>query len=192
MSDPVEVDLIGLPLDGGGYPDGVEIGLSLELSDESATVAGEVSAGRYVLHVGDSDLYEGAAGALPLQLAMLTSLGPRPHPSDAAPVLLADGLASLDRAGVLSAWSEEDRAGTPLAHPEVAVWFAWATWNAVDGRAARLVGVADAGGAGIALLDISDDGVLVRPATPTQIWAQLARLLPTPDDLVPNNTVRAS
>ncbi len=56
---------------------------------------------------------------------------PRPYPSADAPVLIADGLPSLDRAGVLAGWSAEDREGTPLAHEEVAVTFRTSSFDAM-------------------------------------------------------------
>lgn len=115
---------------------------------------------------------------MPLQLALLVALGPRPVPTPDAPVLVGETLLDASRAGLLDAVPPGDRDGTPLAHDDVMVWTAWATWAVGDVAVSSTVSVADAGDGGIALIDNDLDGLVIHPCTATDVWLELAELLP--------------
>ncbi|MDO9353054.1 MAG: hypothetical protein Q7T55_05135 [Solirubrobacteraceae bacterium] len=159
----------------------VRLGLRLE-GASSLALQGTVDDGRFVLFEGDEGtepVLSGPVSAAPLEFARLAGLGPRPEAGDDIPTLLAPGLASYDRAGLLDAWSEASREGTALASEDVAVWSAWSSWSRSRRRGVlRITMVADAGAAGLALIDVSEEGVIVQPATATDVWRSLLTLLP--------------
>ncbi len=156
-------------------------GLRVEGTEQTAAVEGTIADGRFVLTdpAAPESPMEGPASAAMLQLALLADLGPRPVPSPAVPFLLADTLASLDREGLLAAWSQESRETTAIADAEVVIWTAWATWSfSTRRRLIRTTTVADAGARGLALVEVGEEGVVVRPATATDVWRSLTTLLP--------------
>lgn len=159
--------------------DGVEFGLIVETIDEREVANGFIADGRFHLETSSSsEVLSSDAAAVPLQLALLVALGPRPLPAADAPVLVGPALADASRATLLDAVGVEDRDGTPLASTDVMVWTAWAAWPQTDGVAVRALGVADAGDAGIARIDNSEDGLIVRPCSAREIWLALTELLP--------------
>jgi hypothetical protein len=159
----------------------VEFGIRVEGPTSTMTMQGMVDEHRFVLDDPD-DLVasvEGPSTVAALQLANLADLGPRPAAPEHVPVLLADALPSVDRAGLLETWSAEAREGTAIEDEHVTVWTAWAIWASSPRRAKyNTLVVADAGSRGIALVDIGEDGVIVRPTTSTELWRELTRLVP--------------
>ena len=163
--------------------DAVEFGLRIETSDADLSAVGVLRGDTFRMVLegeGEGEAIDGAANATPLQLAILVDLGPRPAPAKDTPVLMAEGLTSLDRADLLAAWPAELREGTPLANDEALVWNAFATWPVGPGEeAVRTLTVIDGVSDGIAFVELADDGaVLVRPCTSTDVWIALAGLLP--------------
>ncbi len=174
--------------------DGVEFGLIIEAATEGASATARIEGDRFTLQSSDgAEPFEGAVSAAALQLAILAGLGPRPRPVAEAPVLLADTVETADRAGLLAAWAPDDLEGTPLGSEQVVVWTAWAAWpdpdDASESAVLRSFMVADAGPQGIALVDLDDDGVIVRPCSSTDVWFALAGLLPYPVELQSNVAV---
>lgn len=160
--------------------DGVEFGLIVETADEREVGQGYIEDGRFHLQTSSSggDTLSSDVSAVPLQLALLVALGPRPAPAAHAPVLIGPALSDASRATLLDTVSAADRDGTPIAHPEVMVWTAWAAWPETDGVGMRAMGVADAGDGGIALIENGPDGVVIRPCTSREVWLRLTELLP--------------
>ena len=160
--------------------DGVEFGLIVETADEREVGHGFINDGQFVLQTsnGAGDSLTSDMSALPLQLALLVALGPRPEPAVDAPVLVGPALGDAARATLLDAVPSEDRDGTPLADDDVMVWTAWAAWPEGDGVAMRTLGVADAGDGGIAIIENDADGLVIRPCRSRDVWLALTELLP--------------
>ncbi len=173
MSDSPPTALSGPTLDG------VEFGLVVETTDEREVGSGFIRDGRFHMKTSSSDeVLTSDASAVPLQLALLVALGPRPLPAADAPTLVGPALEDASRESLLAAVKPEDRAGTPMASPDVMIWTAWAAWPDIDGTAIRVLGVADAGDHGIARIENDTDGVVIRPCAAREVWLALTELLP--------------
>lgn len=157
----------------------VLLGLRIE-GAHTVELEGPVADDRFSLSdpTGVVPAIEGPTSMAALKLAYLADLGPRLEPDPDAPVLIAGALASYDRDGLLQAWSAEAREGTALAQDDVVIWTAWAARSISRRRGTvRTTMVADAGLGGLALIDLSEDGVIVQPATATDVWRSLTGLL---------------
>lgn len=120
---------------------------------------------------------------LPVMLARIVELGPRPRlsgePVPATPELL-DRLTDPDPA-------QRAAAARPLAHPSLAQvrrdWRAQASWHPAQGsagvRALRILDTPD----GLWLVEPHAERAVLFPTTPTAVWRELTRLLPTDIEL---------
>jgi hypothetical protein len=163
----------------------IEFGLHLETDVEEATAYGTIVDGQFHLTTTtDQDPYEGPASAAALQLAMLVALGPRPVIAD-VPALITEQPGRLDRATLLASWPADATAQTALGSAEeVVVWTAWASWTGPRGQSLmRTTTVVDGHAQGIALVNVSEAGAAIVPATSTDVWRSLAGLLPYPFEL---------
>lgn len=163
------------------HPVGV---LELHVGDDEQAVRvdGIFGAAGYVLatDVEGDELMTGASPALPLQIARLVALGPRPVPAE--PVAArgpADGLAA----------SVADR-DMPAAivrvveAPGAVRWSARASWAAPEGVGSRVVAVIDGGAQG--LLQIASGGgeeVVAATVRALDVWRALCGLLPYPAEV---------
>jgi hypothetical protein len=146
---------------------------------------------------GEDEVRVEAADALGRIVARLTGLGPRPRaaaPPEGAAVLeredLEAVLAGRADAPVDDAWGAFLEA---LAGSLAVRWRVDVLWSEAGEGPDRTLEVLDAGPAGLAVLaDAREPGfrspVALAPATPTEVWHALCRLLPTDDELAESLT----
>jgi hypothetical protein len=138
----------------------------------------------YVLAASDAEdaLMTGIVQDLPLQIALLVGLGPRPVRPDGEAAVGPYG--DLEDARQDSDLPEDVRA---VLSAEGAVhWRARAQWAAADGPRTREVVVVDGGPGGMLLctpIAALGDVALV-PCGSTAVWRALCALLPFPSELV--------
>ena len=170
---------------------GIGFGLEADDGDVTLQVVGTIEAGRfsYVVEENGTEAgpFEGPAASLPLALADLIGLGPRPEPTQDAAVLFveADQLSGTGRASLLEGWDDELRAGTPIAGDGWVLWSAWAAWLAGDEQEVDGFTVIDGGADGLAAVLELDDGIALEPCTSTDVWIALCGLLPRSAELAP-------
>ncbi len=120
----------------------------------------------------------GIVAAVPLQIAMLAGLGPRPVAEDGAIVIgdIDDPLAADELPAAVAA---------VVAAPDVMRWSARASWNGHDGPAEREVVVIDGGSAGLLLCTPvpGEEGTAFQTCSSTDVWRLLCALLPYPSEL---------
>lgn len=162
------------------------------LAPDGATALLHVSGGMFqVVHV--------PPGAVPALAARTVGFGPRPRLAAAAttvPGEVVAGLSAPDRSAVLtaadrladaaaaagwSAWADALRAGTWR------LWTARATWPGPDGElGGRAVTALDTPAGTVRVLGL-DEGDREEPelvaTTPTDLWLELVRLLPSDEEL---------
>jgi hypothetical protein len=138
----------------------------------------------YVLSASDDTdaLMTGIVQELPLQIALLVRLGPRP--------VQPDGEAAVgpyrDPADALDATELPAAVRAVLAAPDGIRWTARAQWPAADGPRKREVVVVDGGRGGLLLctpIPAFGDTVLV-PCSSTDVWRELCALLPYPSEVL--------
>lgn len=165
--------------------DGVTIALRIEDVERVVTVIGVIDGEDVVLTVDGDDL--SADGPLrrpvvelPLHIASLVGLGPRPAPAADPVVLVSDDDADPSRTGLLEGWSPEQVAGTCLqAGSDLVLWSVIVAWtDDTDELVGRALVVADGGDYGLATIEQRAGGLAVVPCTSTDVWTQLSSLLP--------------
>ena len=163
----------------------IEVGLVMETADERRTAGAVIVDGIATLVLEDGEAFTAPASAVPLQLARLVGLSPRPSVGTASAIVEAlDELDGFDRASLIAAFPAEALQGMSLGEPDVVVWMAWVQWPLDDGViAGRSVIVADGGAAGLTLIDVDDLGAVARTVTSTDVWMLLCGLLPYPAEL---------
>lgn len=161
------------------------IELGVRSPAESAWADGLFGADGYVLAASDAEgaLMSGHVDAVPLQIARLVGLGPRPLGDGAEEVAVGD-FSGIDDA--LVAGDLPDAVAAALSATDVLRWSARATWVAPDGPAEREVVAIDGGSGGLLLCaPVSDgDDVALVPCTATDVWRALCALLPYPAETV--------
>jgi hypothetical protein len=158
--------------------------VAIRTPDEAAWADGLFGAAGFVLAASDDEraLMAGVVQALPLQIAMLVGLEPRPLPGDREMAVGAFG--SLETARTARGLPEAV-AGV-LAAREAVHWSARATWASPDGPATRAVVVIDGGPGGLLLCTPLPGGedVALMPCSSTDVWRLLCALLPYPSEIL--------
>jgi len=138
----------------------------------------------FVLAASDDvpGLMTGVVPAVPLQIAKLVALGPRPSCAEPEVVVVGD-LSGVDDA--LAAGDLPAAVAGVIAAPDAMQWLARARWLAPDGPVEREVVVFDGGAAGLLLCMPLPDGddVALLPCSSTDVWRALCALLPYPREL---------
>jgi hypothetical protein len=159
------------------------IEIAIASAAESGWADGLFGPGGFVLASSDDEgaLMTGTVAAVPLQIAALVGLGPRPV-ADGADLALGDFSGFED---ALGHGELPDAVGAVLAAPDRTHWSARASWLTSDGLAGREVVAIDGALAGLLLVTAvpgGDDTALV-PCSSTDVWRALCALLPYPWEL---------
>ena len=161
------------------------IELGVRSPDESGWADGLFGADGYVLAASDAEgaLMSGHVDAVPLQIARLVGLGPRPLAGGAEEIAVGD-FSGVDDA--LAAGELPEAVAAALSATDVLRWSVRASWISPDGPAEREVVAIDGGSGGLLLCAPVFDGddVALLPCTATDVWRALCALLPYPAETV--------